>query len=426
VKEMTKKHSFLLHTLGVVSLFTMVFFLSAATSAAETYYVSPSGTASWSQCVNSNTPCSAATGLANAKAGDVVLFRGGTYKTPSTSSSGYTPAFRPSNSGSAGSPITFKAYSGEIPFIDNGINTGKQTVASFGVYRHDYIVWDGFHTKAVADLNNVSKGVIIYNANHCVIRNCVIEGLSNASADNNSAIRVEVAESLLIENNKIFNSTGSSINSAGITSYKSHYMVVRNNDIFNCTVGVYDKNDGQFNEYYFNHISAGMQGIYINVKWVACVGSKVYRNIIRNVSAGWSISIDHAGEQSGSADKFMFYNNTIYGSDNGISTDEPSVTNTEIFNNMVVNTSRPYRLYSGTYAYYDNNTTAGNFINPGGSNSEDYKRSSYPSDGRGGGYPSVMGAYVTGDEVIGYVPGGVDSGDSKPAAPQDFIKVSLK
>jgi hypothetical protein len=44
-----------------------------------------------------------------------------------------------------------------------------------------------------------------------------------------------------------------------------------------------------------------------------------------------------------------------------------------------------------------------NFINASGTYllATDFKRSSYPTDGRGGSYPSVMGAYVTGDEQIG-------------------------
>jgi hypothetical protein len=44
------------------------------------------------------------------------------------------------------------------------------------------------------------------------------------------------------------------------------------------------------------------------------------------------------------------------------------------------------------------------FLNPGGMSAADYRRNSYPTDGRGGDYPSVRGAYITGSEVIGYAP----------------------
>ena len=44
------------------------------------------------------------------------------------------------------------------------------------------------------------------------------------------------------------------------------------------------------------------------------------------------------------------------------------------------------------------------FINASGlfNTPSDFKRSSYPSNGRGGIYPSAMGAYITGNEIIGY------------------------
>jgi len=49
------------------------------------------------------------------------------------------------------------------------------------------------------------------------------------------------------------------------------------------------------------------------------------------------------------------------------------------------------------------------FINMTGSFSSptDFKRTSYPTNGRGGAYPSVMGAYITGNELIGYSSQGV-------------------
>jgi hypothetical protein len=42
------------------------------------------------------------------------------------------------------------------------------------------------------------------------------------------------------------------------------------------------------------------------------------------------------------------------------------------------------------------------FIDAGASNPSAYKRTSYPQDGKGGDFPSVVGAFVTGNESIGY------------------------
>ena len=48
-------------------------------SGENSYFVSPEGTSSWSECANITTPCSGKTAVENADAGDVVYFRGGTY-----------------------------------------------------------------------------------------------------------------------------------------------------------------------------------------------------------------------------------------------------------------------------------------------------------------------------------------------------------
>ena len=62
------------------------------------------------------------------------------------------------------------------------------------------------------------------------------------------------------------------------------------------------------------------------------------------------------------------------------------------------------------------------FVNAGGSNPEDYKlqvNSPARTGGRGGAYATVMGAYITGDEVIGYSPTYVADALA-PAAPTNL------
>ncbi|OFZ21931.1 MAG: hypothetical protein A2202_04185 [Bdellovibrionales bacterium RIFOXYA1_FULL_36_14] len=66
-------------------------------------------------------------------------------------------------------------------------------------------------------------------------------------------------------------------------------------------------------------------------------------------------------------------------------------------------------------------TTNPGFINASGlyNTPTDFKRASYPSNGRGGIYPSVMGAYITGNEKIGYIGIG---GIQKMGEPLNFKK----
>jgi hypothetical protein len=80
-----------------------------------TKYAAPNGTGS--SC-SFSTPCSAATAMANASAGDVVLFRGGFYYFNA-------PPLAP-NGGSSSQPITYAAYPYETPVI-----TGAQPLTGW-------------------------------------------------------------------------------------------------------------------------------------------------------------------------------------------------------------------------------------------------------------------------------------------------------
>jgi len=62
--------------------FFLVFGVSVGFAVAGTYYVSPTGSASWPACTNISTPCSVSSSFTNAVAGDIVYFRGGTYQVP--------------------------------------------------------------------------------------------------------------------------------------------------------------------------------------------------------------------------------------------------------------------------------------------------------------------------------------------------------
>jgi hypothetical protein len=104
--------------------------LFVQSSSAATYYVSPSGSATWSQCTNINTPCAAQTGFLNAQAGDTVLFRGGQYE---VGQSVYPlPVLYPRHSGTAQNPIIFKAYPDETPVMNGNVEVKITGIADAG------------------------------------------------------------------------------------------------------------------------------------------------------------------------------------------------------------------------------------------------------------------------------------------------------
>ena len=120
--------------------------LTLASATGDVYYVSPSGTASWAECTDINTPCSLSTANVNATAGDVINLRGGTYNT----------GISPTNSGSSGNKITYQAYAGETPTLTD-VGTWSPAIFLDG---NDYIKIDGI------TVNNVYKWANIRNGAH--------------------------------------------------------------------------------------------------------------------------------------------------------------------------------------------------------------------------------------------------------------------
>lgn len=132
------------------------------TTVAGARYASPGSTSTdWSAAQNISTPCTLATALTNATAGNLVYLRGGTY-----SFSGlWKEAFRPSGTGtSASNRVIFEAYPGETPIID-----GSGTTTSYGlvIANKSYIKVDGIHFK-----NFYQWGSIYASSHHNEVVRC--------------------------------------------------------------------------------------------------------------------------------------------------------------------------------------------------------------------------------------------------------------
>jgi PKD repeat protein len=147
-----------------------------------TYWVSPTGTATWANA-KSATPlsgaacCSLSTANANALAGDTVYLRGGTYGI----------ALAPANSGTAGSRILFQAYGGEVPTFKVNEAGGRWAVKLQG---RSYIVIDGITSDGSAAFFYVGYGSCYNEFRNCSFKNSgsavystgIITWLSSAGA----------------------------------------------------------------------------------------------------------------------------------------------------------------------------------------------------------------------------------------------------
>ena len=182
-----KMENRVLFVLCFITIFT--FPLSAGT-----YWVSPTGTASWANC-KSQSPLSgtAACGMAianvNAAAGDTVWIRGGNFGT------GVAPA----NSGTSSSSIAFAGYTGETIKIlraATGINVrGKSNISIDGITTDSCLSFvdlrSANHIRVLnctlvnsSDTGGWPVGVLMYtNSRYNRIANCVIGNAGHMSVN---------------------------------------------------------------------------------------------------------------------------------------------------------------------------------------------------------------------------------------------------
>ena len=323
-------------------------------SNAGTYYVSPSGTASWSQCTNINTSCSATTAMTNAVAGDTVYFRGGQYEVGFCNAA---PCLSPSHSGTSGNPITFAAYLGETPVI-NGDATGHDNSYVIGSYNHDYIIWDGFTLQAN---DGVYMGsAILSTAHYCIIRNCTFNGGTRLipTNDNRPIIRLELGGNNKVQMCKLYGgkSDHDVEDVGGIQWYHDLNDIIENNEIYNTTAAINMKSEATGAMIRYNWIHDVVRGIWGNAS-VSVMSSNnvtVHDNVVANATwCGINIFPNKLNppEVQPTVNDLIIYNNTVYNTYRGIAAPYGSVGHgSTIYNNIV--TGINYKEFN-IQAYFD-------------------------------------------------------------------------
>lgn len=348
------------------SLFTSIFAIiifSPAAYAAE-YYVAPAGTAAWAECENIATPCSWRTAMSSAIAGDIVYFRGGTYDVGTIGSQRDYANMYPSNSGTSVSPITFKAYTGELPNITGTVNDATSTAAYFGCSYSDYITWDGF--AATMQLYYYSSSPVTqvwgaWGSNYCVLKNSNFTGVGVGTRQYNTMlVRVEDSTYTTIENNYFHDLTGTTnnaINTAAIWLFDGGPTTIRKNTFNNTKGGVYAKafiSSADIYSNFFYNPDQCQDGINIIYQGS---GTTAGFNIYQNVMIGCERSIRLVTSTSGTLDNAKIYNNSFYKDNDGDGiVIQNGVTNVEIYNNIISGSSPLLRVdLTSTYSYVDNN-----------------------------------------------------------------------
>ncbi len=134
-------------------LLVFVFINSVSGVMAVDYYVSPTGSAPWSQCTNINTPCSLDTANSHVRAGDTVHLRAGTYGA----------YIAPGTSGKSDlDRITYTNYNNERVQI-------RDTRYAIHINSGSYISVNGIN------FHNCQQFLIIKNGHHNDIGHCTFD-----------------------------------------------------------------------------------------------------------------------------------------------------------------------------------------------------------------------------------------------------------
>lgn len=401
-----------------------------------------------------------------ARAGDTVTVRAGTYSTAGTGDR-FDPAYNPANSGTSSAPIVFQAE-GRVRL---NLSSGAGPV--IGAYSRDYIVWRGFYiNESTAPSVSDTGSVVLVSTRGSVIENCEIDGAGTAGGrlDNHNGVRLEYATDVVVRNNRIYNvlfGNGSlHHNGAGIMSYYGNRALIENNEIHSCGSGIFvkggDNRDFTIRYNITRNTGKGIVFMYTN----ASGQHNVYQNVSMNNENGISVDV--------SSRNLNIVNNTFIDNQNGIRFGAPadSMSNIVVRNNIVLtameavsggeaSTVSPFSLDHNLY--HDNSSgwsiagvrytsiSAWRSALGGTTNGDDYRSltanplfqnvsaadfrltSGSPAHNAGvdvldlnrngsTGDPITLGAYITGNEQIGYLADGVAMSPPSPPTSVEIIQ----
>lgn len=323
---------------AVMTLILLLFSsLSVLSANAATYYVATTGSDSnaGTEALPWKTIQKAADTMV---AGDTVLIKEGVYFKDGTgpSTSQDTGGIQPKNSGSLGNPITFKAYPQHKPIIDQNYES-----MGFYIYQKNYITIDGLEIRNCwwAGIRTQSDS---YNLNGLEVQNNKIYNINGPETENVGAIRPDDAVGAVIRNNYLYNAYGPK--AAGIVSYRLRESIVENNEIWNAQVGIGYKAQyitGNITRYNYIHDTSNV-GLWFNSTvgdTPSCSNHTVHNNII--YKAGKAISMWECDD--GVSQNNKFYNNTFVDNPDGFfipmnGAGTTSIETTQIWNNIIYNT----------------------------------------------------------------------------------------
>ena len=310
--------------LALEIVYSLIFIFIGSIAYAETYYVSPNGNATWSECSNRNQTCSIESAMLYAEAGDIVLFRGGIYSAEQKATP-YHAWFEPSNSGSENSPIIFKAYPGETPVIQATFTTRVNDFA-IGTGDSHYITWDGFTITATG--NDVAGIMMGGNYDEGSFRHglkllniTAIAGTNNViNNDNADIVRMEGVGSGIISGCRFGNlhTSAWSDNNAALKSYHNANVIIENNEFFDSPNGISCKSTTNNMTIRNNFFHGNFHGFFMGVYGGQPNDNNIIHNNLFANNGDLSVFVRTDGMDGSHANNWEVYNNTFTKSGNGV------------------------------------------------------------------------------------------------------------
>jgi len=385
--------------------------------------------------------------------GDVVIVKEGTYVASDPSSTHPYDAFEPENSGTVNNPITFKSE----PVLAATIERNSTDYLAWGISEKNYITIDGFHIKGGLRVEgegfviknceliwgwypphdtSLNWGLALHGASNSLIKNNYVHSMEDSGNNGHNSACLHVhgdSDNNIIEKNTVDAGNGIVYSAYGTKGGGMDYNVWRYNLGTNAITGFLGmgSTDGTinttYNDLYQNIIIDSTYGVEL---YKLCEYFDIYNNVFDGTERGLravKTTSDYNNLWNNifnSSDRIFFWSGYADGD------------NPESFTGLLDYSD--YQCFDGSYSHiamieaspttyftelsnWQNDGWGVNsieyaplFMNPGGNNPEDYKlqsgshalnagidRQDYDSDENT--IENInMGAYITGDEQIGY------------------------
>lgn len=439
-----------MYSLSKLALFAFVVTFSVTANSA-TYYVDKNHSSSSDS--NSGTEASPWQTIQHAAnvlvAGDTVYVKQGVYKEVyAIGPDNDIPGLKPQNSGTAGNPITYEAFPGDVVVVDQQ-NSGT----GFHISNRHYITVRGFEIRNVYGPGGVSTNS---GSSNITVENCYIHDVNWGGGTNVGGIRFDWVVNPVARNNRMHTirvAGQHNMNAAGIISYGMENALIEYNEMYDAYNGVYHKmSSGNIGALIQNNIIHDVnRALYYDVAGGGSPGhvnQRVTKNIIYSSTVGvhmdaihaspvndgflvWNnvIQADDWGVQFANARNVSVYNNIFTGSfrNKAVASIYNNLAITEIdFNNYFHNEEFVLFLWGNNEASYNNlttwqsmesydlNSSAADPMFVDAANHNYQLKSGSPAIGSGKGGLN-MGAYPNGNETIG-----PSIGLNRPVAPANF------